>query len=125
MVVAGRWYLPSRNTIMNIRKIVFIAAASAALCPAISSASTEGSALDACARAFALRLAPPGAAAPSYKLAYGSSPFGSLIEPYSLAYTFELRANDKKTGLPIARASCSTDTRGAVISLSSSLIAKN
>jgi hypothetical protein len=116
MVVAGRWYLPSRNTIMNIRKIVFIAAASA---------STEGSALDACARAFALRLAPPGAAAPSYKLAYGSSPFGSLIEPYSLAYTFELRANDKKTGLPIARASCSTDTRGAVISLSSSLIAKN
>jgi hypothetical protein len=125
MVFPGRWYLPIRNTIMNIRKTILLAAASAALCPAISSASTQSSALDACARAFAQRLAPPGAAALPYKLAYGSSPFGSLIEPYSLAYTFDLRANDKKTGLPIARASCATDTSGAVISLSSSLIAKN
>jgi hypothetical protein len=110
---------------MSIRKITLLAAAIAVLSPVIASASAERSALDACARAFAVRLASPGAAPPTFKVSYGSSPFGSMVDAYSLAFTFELRANDQKTGLAIARGSCSTDMRGAVVSLSSSLIAKN
>jgi len=94
-------------------------AAAAALTPVISNASTEKAALNACARAFASSLAAPGAAAPAFKVAYRSNEFaGSMLEYYTRAYTFDLNAKDLKTGLPIARASCSTDTRGAVVALS-------
>ena len=91
----------------------------AALTPVISNASPEKAALDACARAFATSLAAPGAAAPAFKLAYRSNEFaGSMLEFYTREYTFDLNANDPKTGLPIARASCSTDAHGAVVALS-------
>jgi len=80
---------------------------------------TEKAALDACARAFATSLAAPGAAAPTFRLVDGSPHnTGSVSEYFAREYTFELHADSQKTGLPIARASCSTDARGAVIALS-------
>jgi len=103
---------------MNLRRISLIAVVIAAAAPAISNASPEKAALDACARAFASSLASPGKAAPAFKVAYrGSQSTGSMLEFYTLEYTFDLHANDLKTGLPIARASCSTDSHGTVVAL--------
>ena len=106
---------------MKFRHIALAAASIAALVPAISSAAPpEKAALNACARAFASSLAAPGAAVPAYKLAYrGDRYVGSMLEFYAREYSFDLNANDLKTGLPIARASCSTDSHGNVVSLSS------
>jgi hypothetical protein len=42
-----------------------------------------------------------------------------MLEFYTREYSFELHANDLKTGLPIARANCSTNSHGAVVALSS------
>ena len=105
---------------MNFRKISLAVATITAFAPAISNASPERAALNACARAFASSLAAPGAAAPVYNVDYrGTHYLGSVTEFYSREYTFDLHANDQKTGLPIAHASCSTDTHGAVVALSS------
>ena len=104
---------------MNVRHAGFVAAALAALSPAISQANTEKAALDACARAFATSLAAPGAAAPTFTVVYGGAQnSGSVSEYFSREYTFELHADSRKTGLPIASASCSTDARGTVTALS-------
>lgn len=106
---------------MKFRHIGLVAASIAALVPAISNASPpETVALNACAHAFASSLAAPGAGVPAYKVAYqGDRYTGSMLEFYTREYTFDLYANDLKTGLPIARASCSTNSFGNVIALSS------
>ncbi|MEP6548710.1 MAG: hypothetical protein ABJD53_14705 [Gammaproteobacteria bacterium] len=105
---------------MDFRKISLLAAAIFALSPAISNASAEKDALNACAAAFAGSLAAPGAAAPSFKVIDGGTRHrGSVSDLWGRNFTFDLYANNQKTGAPIARASCSTNTRGAVISLSS------
>jgi hypothetical protein len=104
---------------MNVRNLGLIAAAIAALSPAISQASNERTALNACARAFATSLAAPGAAAPAFKLVYSAAQSSDLLSQFfALEYTFEMHADSPKTGLPIARASCSTNARGAVVALS-------
>jgi len=104
---------------MNFRKLALAAATLAVLAPAISNASPEKAAVDACARAFASSLAAPGAAAPAFKVDYRNAPYsGSMLQFYNRQYTFELHANSKKTGLPVASASCSTDSRGMVVALS-------
>ncbi len=104
---------------MNLRKISAVAAAIAVLAPAISNASPEKDALNACATAFANSLAAPGAAAPTFKVIDGGPrSTGSMSDFWGRNYTFDLYANSQKTGLPIARASCSTNTRGTVIALS-------
>jgi hypothetical protein len=106
-----------RNTIMIVRKLLPTAALIAAISPAVSHASTETTALNACAQAFATSLA-PGSAAPAFKLEYHSESAGPLADYYgSHAFTFYLQARDPKTGLTLARATCSADTRGAVIAL--------
>jgi hypothetical protein len=103
---------------MNLRRLKYLAAAIFALAPAISGASPEKEALDACARAFASSLARPGAAAPAFKVDYsGNQNSGSMLEFYTREFTFDMYAKDPKTGLPIARASCSTDSRGSVVAL--------
>jgi hypothetical protein len=105
---------------MKFRIIALAAASIAAFAPAISNASPEKAALNACARAFASSLAAPGAAVPAYKVAYRDDLYsGSMLEFYARTFSFDLHANDLKTGLPIARASCSTDVHGTVVSLSS------
>jgi hypothetical protein len=105
---------------MKLRHIGLLAASIAALAPVIATASPEKTALNACARAFAASLAAPGAAVPTYKVAYrGDRYVGSMLEFYTREYSFDLHANDLKTGLPIARASCSTNSHGSVVALSS------
>jgi hypothetical protein len=100
---------------MFFRHIVISIAAIAAVSPAIALASPQDAALNACASALAAKIAAPGSAAPSYKVQYRGSQSGSAIaEYYGREYTFYLRANDAKTGLMLARATCSVDPRGAV-----------
>ena len=104
---------------MKCRQIALLLAAAAALAPALCSASPERVALHACARAFASSLAAPGSAAPAFKVAYrGDQATGSMLAFYIREYRFDLHASDPKTGLPVARASCSTNARGAVTALS-------
>ena len=101
-------------------RLGLVLASIASLTPLIANASPEKAALNACARAFASSLAAPGAAAPAFKVAYHADAFaGSMLEFYTREYSFVLNANDLKTGLPVARASCSTDSHGAVVALSS------
>ena len=103
---------------MNIRR--FALAAAAVLSPIICMASPETAALNACAHAFASSLAAAGSAPPAFKVVYGGEHYAnSAADFYARTYTFDLHAKNQKTGLPIARASCSTDLRGSVISLSS------
>jgi hypothetical protein len=104
---------------MNAVRFALLTAAAAALFPAISNATPERTALNACARAFASSLAPAGAAPPAFKVIYGALDGPSTVQFFARNYTFELHARNPKTGLAIARASCSTDARGGVISLSS------
>jgi hypothetical protein len=105
---------------MIFRKIAFAAATLAALAPVVSSASPEKSAVEACARAFASSLGTADVAAPPYKVDYrGVQYVQSVAEMYSRGYTFHLWAKSRKTGLPIAQASCETDRHGAVVALSS------
>ena len=104
---------------MNFPKIALAAAAIAALTPALCNATPESDAINACARAFANTLAAPGAQAPAYKVSYRSGPHsGSMLEFYARDYTFDLHVNDRNSGLPIARASCSTDAHGEVVAFS-------
>jgi hypothetical protein len=105
---------------MYIRNSGLCAAAITILLPVVCGASPEKEALNACARAFASSLASPGAAPPSFKLVYGGEAYsaGSVNDFYSRAYTFDLHARDQKSGMPIARASCSTNARGGVVALS-------
>ncbi len=104
---------------MNFRKISLLAASIAALSPAISNASAEKSALNACAQAFATSLASNGAPAPSYTVAYRGSEFSSsIVDFYNREFAFVMQASDPKTGSLVARASCSADIRGNVIALS-------
>ena len=99
---------------MIIRNIALAAAAATALAPAISNASGERVSVNACASAFATSIASPGASIPTYKLAYRGTSSGGLADFYPVEYTFTLEAHDPKTGVPIARARCSVDSRGVV-----------
>jgi hypothetical protein len=104
---------------MKVRKVALAIVTIAVLAPAISNASPEKAALNACAHAFASSLASPGSGAPAFKVDYrGTLAAGSTLEFYTREYTFELHANDEKTGLLIARANCSTDAHGAVVAFS-------
>jgi hypothetical protein len=109
----------TRNTIMNFRTLILSAASIAALSPAVSFASPENAALGACARAFAASMASPGSSAPAFKVKYFSGQAQSAIAEYynSREYTFYLQANDLKTGATLARATCTTDTRGTQVAL--------
>jgi hypothetical protein len=86
----------------------------AALSPAISNASPERASVKACAAAFAASLTAPGTKVPGYKLDYHPTFESSLADFYPSEFTFTLEARDPKSGLAIARASCTADTRGAV-----------
>lgn len=104
---------------MNFRTVLLGAASIAAFLPAVSHSSTENAALGACARAFAASMAAPGSSAPAFKLKYRSSQAQSAFDDYYRAheYTFYLQARDAKTGATLARATCTSDMRGAQIAL--------
>jgi hypothetical protein len=102
---------------MTIHKLLLAAASIAAIAPAVAFASTENTALKACAQAFATSLA-SASGAPAFKLKYHSEP-GSAIGDYYQGheYTFYLQAHDPKTGATLARATCSANTNGTVLAL--------
>jgi len=104
---------------MNIRALILGAASIAAVLPAVSFASPENAALGACTRAFAASMASPGSSAPAFKVKYLSGQAQSAIAEYysSREYTFNLQANDPKTGATLARATCTTDMRGTQVAL--------
>ena len=104
---------------MNFRTFILSAASIAALLPAVSHASPENAALDACVRAFAASMATPGSSAPAFKLKYRSSQPGSAVVEYYSGheYSFELQAHDPKTGATVASATCTADARGTQLAL--------
>jgi hypothetical protein len=105
---------------MNILRLTLAIATTAGFSPLISQASSEVDAVNSCARAFAASIAVAGAVPPSYKLRYHVDRFSSAIADYFSANdTFDLEAHDPKTGAVIARARCSTNTRGTVVAFSS------
>jgi hypothetical protein len=106
---------------MNKRTLLAAAASAAVLSTSISHASTQNAALNACARAFAASLASPGSDTPSFKLKYLGSQPGSTFDDYYSGheYRFDLQAQNPKTGLTLARATCTADTRGTRVALTS------
>jgi hypothetical protein len=104
---------------MHIRHLLIIAAVSTALAPAVSNAAPESAALKTCTAAFASSLSAKGVVSPAIKLQYSAGQASSLVaEYYARDYTFILKANDPKTGLPLASATCSATTSGTLLSLS-------
>ncbi len=103
---------------MIFRKVALASVTVAMLSPAISNASPERTSAKACASAFASSIAAPGSSAPAYKLAFRGVTGSALVEFYPSDFTFTLEARDPKTGLAIARAVCSTDSRGVVTTIS-------
>ncbi len=103
---------------MQIRNLTLAAAAIAAISPSISHANPQSVAVNACARAFASSLAAPGSASPSYKVDYrGGDSQSALTSYYVREFTFYLQAHSPKSGRTIARATCSTDMNGTIVSL--------
>jgi hypothetical protein len=102
---------------MTIRKLLLAAASIAAIAPAVSRASEENAALNACAQAFVASLASPSGT-PAFKLKYHSESAGPLDDYYRpREYTFYLQAHDPKSGSTLAHATCSADTSGTVVAL--------
>jgi hypothetical protein len=106
---------------MNMSTLLAAAASAAVLSTSISHASAENTALNACARAFAASLASPGTDTPSFKLKYlGSQPSSTFDDYYNRhEYRFDLQAQNPKTGVTLARATCTADTRGTRVALTS------
>jgi hypothetical protein len=104
---------------MSNSKAALALAFAAALSPAICNASSDSVAFDACVSAFEKSIAVPGTPLPLYKVMHRGVDALSPIEQYfARTYTYDLTANDPKSGAALARARCSTDGRGVVISLS-------
>ena len=104
---------------MHVRTQLILAASLVALIPAVASAGPESAALKACTAAFASSLADKDAALPTVTLKYrAGQPSSSVAEYYARDYTFFLKANDPKTGSPLAQATCSATTGGTLLSLS-------
>jgi hypothetical protein len=92
-------------------------AAAAALLPSISTAAGDKNAANACARAFVASIAAPGGLPPPYRLSFRDPWRSSMLAPYRVA-TFNLQAQNAKTGAVLARAVCSTNRDGSVTGLS-------
>jgi hypothetical protein len=104
---------------MHVRTLLIAVASLAAVAPAVSNAGPESAALKTCTAAFASSLAVQGAASPAVKLNYRArQASSSFAEFYTRDYTFFLKANDPKTGLALAQATCSATTGGTLLSLS-------
>jgi hypothetical protein len=104
---------------MRVRTHLIHAVSLIALIPAVASAGPESAALKTCTAAFASSLAVKGAALPAVTLKYrAGQPSSSVADYYTHDYTFFLKANDPKSGSPLARATCSATTGGTLLSLS-------
>jgi hypothetical protein len=103
---------------MIFRKVALAVVTIATLSPAVSNASPERISAKACASAFASSIAAPGSSPSAYKLAYRGTTGSALADFYPTDFTFNLEARDPKSGMPIARAVCSTNNRGVVTTIS-------
>jgi hypothetical protein len=101
---------------MNFRNLSLAITAIAAISPVVASASPEDAALKACVKAFASSIAAPGVASPAFKVNYAQKPFVSPVTDYfTRSYSFTMKAQNPKTGLAFASATCSADMHGAVL----------
>jgi hypothetical protein len=100
---------------MKIRHLGLSIAALAAVSPAVCSAGPAKASLDACVTAFEKTLASSDEASHAFKVLYGSEEFApSIADYYSSSYTFDLQANNSKTGQVVARVRCFADRHGSV-----------
>lgn len=108
---------------MNIRKLSLAIVSIAVIAPVVASASPEDVALNACAKAFASSISGLPSA-PTYKLNYDQSRRSetSMMGFYVHDYSFTLKAHDPKTGVALASATCSADTRGDVLALKTDVV---
>jgi hypothetical protein len=102
---------------MKSRHLALAAVAAAVLLPSISTATGDKDAAQACARAFAASIAAPGALPPAFKLRFSDASDPSMLTPYGRWATFNLQAQNAKTGAVLARAVCSTRSDGTVTEL--------
>jgi hypothetical protein len=103
---------------MKIRHFVIAATISSAALPAIATASTQDSMIQACGRAFAAKLGLATGDVPGYKLTNLLAPsIETLQNLYSVEFTVDMIARAAKTGTPVARATCVVSRQGEVISL--------
>jgi hypothetical protein len=103
---------------MILHKVALAVVTIAASSPTVSNASPERTSAKACASAFASSIAAPGAGTPTYKLTFRGITDSALTDFYPSDFTFTLEARDPKTGLPFARAVCSTNEQGTVTTIS-------
>ena len=100
---------------MTIRHLGISIAAVAAVCPAVCNAWPAKASLDACVAAFEKTLAPADEVSHRFKVVYQSEQFTSTIADfYPTTYTFDLLADNPKTGAVVARVRCSADRHGSV-----------
>jgi hypothetical protein len=100
---------------MKIRLLGLSIVAAAAVYPVVCNAWPAKASLDACVNAFEKTLAPSYEVNHAFKVVYGSEQFASSIaDYYPASYTFDLQADDPKTGTVVARVRCSADSHGSV-----------
>ncbi len=100
---------------MSIRRLGLSITALAAVSPAVCNAWPAKASLDACVTAFEKTLAPADNVSHAFKVVYASDELSSSIADfYPTTYTFELQANNSKTGEVVARVRCSAGGRGGV-----------
>ena len=100
---------------MTIRHLGLSMAALAVVSPAVCNASPAKASLDACVAAFEKTLAPTDAVSHRFKVLYQSEQFtSSVADYYPTTHTFDLQADNPKTGEIVARVRCSADRRGSI-----------
>jgi hypothetical protein len=104
---------------MDFRKLSLAATALVALSPVLANAAPEDAALSACVRAFADKIMPAGADAPSVKVAYPQQHVASpILDYYARSFTFTMSAKNIKTGAEFAQATCEANIHGEILTLS-------
>jgi hypothetical protein len=103
---------------MKLRNLGLALAACSALTPAISRADKTG--FGACVAAFEKTLDAPSGASRTFRVVYRGDDdvTGSIARFYRRISVYDLSASDPNTGSVIARARCTTDSRGMIASLS-------
>jgi hypothetical protein len=100
---------------MTIRPLGLAIVALAAVSPAVCNAWPAKASLDACVSAFEKTLASADDTSHAFKVVYeGEQLSSSIADFYPTTYTFDLQANNTKTGEVVARVRCFADRRGSI-----------
>lgn len=105
---------------MKTRRLGIVIVALAAVGPAVAQAGPGKTPLEACVKAFEQTLVSSDDVQHTFKFmpAKDDPVTSSLVQYYSIGYTFDLQAHDSKTGEVVGQARCLADSRGRVSSLS-------